>query len=300
MRQNYERITYTFTQDELIAMFVYDLKNGFLWRRDNGELVGQMNSRGARMLTINNVRYSALPILWKIKHGKYPYKYSNGYPAAWNDKALHLSSEKHRLRFSQRHKVKPSIDRLRELLEFDHDTGIVRNRITRGPSKRSDIAGHENPSTGYWMIWIEGRHYRRSHLNWVEHNGCWPTDQIDHINGDRSDDRVENLREATVRENCTNRKRHRNGNLVGALFNKRQKQWRTQIRYESRILHLGYFDDSEESQLVAHNAYMMASAAIERGDFLAWHESWKSMSPQERREVAAAYDCSCEQCQPLT
>jgi hypothetical protein len=75
--------------------------------------------------------------------------------------------------------------------------------------------------------------------------------QVDHINGIRSDNRLENLRMVTHRENCQNRDCHRNGRLIGVYFNKKKGGWRSEIHYLGKRINLGYF----KTEVEASNAY---------------------------------------------
>jgi hypothetical protein len=96
--------------------------------------------------------------------------------------------------------------RLRELLDFEPNTGIMRWRVK--PNRNiivGAIAGNKTHA-GYWRIKIDGRTYRRGRLAWFCVTGRWPLPEIDHINRKRDDDRICNLREATRSQNQANRK----------------------------------------------------------------------------------------------
>ena len=100
-------------------------------------------------------------------------------------------------------------EELRELLRYDPNTGIFRwkvkqRRVSYGVG---DVAGSLDSSSGYHRIRIDGRDYRASRLAWLYVYGRWPTDEIDHKNTIRDDDRLANLREATRGQNNYNTKR---------------------------------------------------------------------------------------------
>ena len=80
--------------------------------------------------------------------------------------------------------------------------------------------------------------------------------QIDHINGEKIDNRIENLRLVTSRENQQNRHKHREGRLVGCYWNKQKGKWKARIAPcgTSETIHLGYFTTEE----IAHKHYMKA------------------------------------------
>lgn len=76
--------------------------------------------------------------------------------------------------------------------------------------------------------------------------------QIDHINGNRIDNRIENLRLVTNRQNGQNKQHHRNGRLAGCTYNKLKKRWSARIRFKGVKLSLGTYETEPE----AHQAYM--------------------------------------------
>ena len=75
--------------------------------------------------------------------------------------------------------------------------------------------------------------------------------EIDHINGKRLDNRIENLRLVTDRQNAQNRKLHRKNKLYGCHYNKRKNKWQAQCQIKSRKFHLGYYN----TEIEAHDAY---------------------------------------------
>lgn len=83
--------------------------------------------------------------------------------------------------------------------------------------------------------------------------------QIDHINGNKTDNRFENLRLVTNRENNQNMKVHRKGKLVGCSFHKRAGKYRAHIKIDNKRVHLGLYTTEEE----AHNIYVSACKHIE-------------------------------------
>ncbi len=80
------------------------------------------------------------------------------------------------------------------------------------------------------------------------------SDVVDHVNGDRLDNRRENLKVGTTRANISNQRKHREGKLVGCYFNQRDGVWLSRIRMDGRQKHLG----SYATELEAHVAYKLA------------------------------------------
>ena len=87
------------------------------------------------------------------------------------------------------------------------------------------------------------------------HKGYLPK-TIDHINGDKLDNRIENLRAATVGQNQHNRKTNANNTsgYKGVSWNKGCNKWLSQIKLEGKRIHLGYFDNLEEAAEVVRKA----------------------------------------------
>lgn len=96
---------------------------------------------------------------------------------------------------------------------------------------------------------------------WVIHTGeDIPSNMvIDHINGNKLDNRIENLRMVNQRVNMQNNKAHRQGKLVGCYFDKREGRYKAQIQVGKKVIHLGYYNTEEE----AHNIYVSACKHIE-------------------------------------
>lgn len=105
----------------------------------------------------------------------------------------------------------PTVKRLRELFVIT-DSGTLLwvsppkgHPDLRGASAGSPTRNHSGKI--YWLVQVDGRKCRRSQIVFCMTRGHWPTHQIDHINGDSSDDRLVNLREATPTQNAWNHKR---------------------------------------------------------------------------------------------
>lgn len=109
-------------------------------------------------------------------------------------------------------------------------------------------------TNSYVRIYFQGRHYAAHRLMWLWYHGAMPKRplEIDHINGNGLDNRIANLRLVTRRENCQNKKRHREGKLIGAVHNSVVDKWEARIHENGKQRYIGLFDTERE----AHEAYM--------------------------------------------
>lgn len=142
-----------------------------------------------------------------------------------------------------------SIKRLQEVFVFDPETGILRNRITRhNKAKLGDVAGMPN-SNGYLLVRVDRSVLRVHRIAWMLHYGSDADGDIDHINGDRSDNRIENLRQATRSENLWNRgaTKINTSGAKGVSWDKRRRKWRSRIGVNYKKIVLGYFQTVAEA-----------------------------------------------------
>lgn len=148
--------------------------------------------------------------------------------------------------------------RIQELFDYDQETGYVINRVTRCPTAlKGDRAGTVGVK-GYRQVYLSGTIYYEHRLVWFYVHGYWPI-QIDHINGDRSDNRLANLREVTQSQNNANSDRSKDASrLRGAYWIPERHKWRADIQIDGQTKYLGYFGTAE----AAHSAYLAAAETI--------------------------------------
>lgn len=159
--------------------------------------------------------------------------------------------------------------RLRELLHYDPGTGeftwksrpselFSEERFCRiwNSQHAGKPAGRTAPH-GYIRIAIFDRRHYGHRLAWLYERGEWPAGEIDHINGNRADNRLSNLRDVTRQLNAQNIRQRYAGYSdlpLGVTFNKKERVFAAAIRINGKSTPLGRFSTAEE----AHNAYLSA------------------------------------------
>lgn len=144
-----------------------------------------------------------------------------------------------------------NLEEAKSKLNFNPETGEF---IWLSGKKAGQVAGAF--SGEYCCLSIDGKSMGAHRVAWYFVHGYLPK-QIDHINGNPSDNRLENLRESTQSENKQNARTKRNAKsgLKGVCYSKDHKKWRAMIGPRGAVRHLGYFKTAEE----AHAAYVKAA-----------------------------------------
>jgi len=141
-----------------------------------------------------------------------------------------------------------TVERLREVLDYDPDTGVFRWKIRVAIKIRiGDVAGTPLCS-GYWAIKIDGKSYRAHRLGWAHFYGTWPEHGVDHINRCKLDNRITNLRPATQAQNAQNIQGPKSNNKSGLLgVYPKKNRWAACIGLNGESKHLGSFSTPEEA-----------------------------------------------------
>ena len=184
-----------------------------------------------------------------------PKKCSCGVPADWSD-ALRTYN----------HAITP--ERLRDLLAYDPNTGLFKWKRRCGRAGKGCIAGSDD-GRGYIKIKIEGERYAAHRLAWLYVTGSWPEQDLDHIDGNPSNNTFSNLRQVTHAQNMRNRKPNSvmkgkppTSALKGVSWCSWTGRWRAQINHQGIKIELGRFDRETD----AGSAYRGAERRL-RGKF---------------------------------
>ena len=156
---------------------------------------------------------------------------------------------------------KLSLERLRQVLRYEPETGIF-YWIQRDTQK--DKIGKNASiirSHGYLNICIDSQYYYTHRLAWFYAHGEWPK-IIDHINGDRTDNRIVNLRSVDQRcnvQNVVKPRKHNKSQVLGAV--KSKYGFYVRLQHNKKQIYLGHYKTAEE----AHNVYLKAKRQLHEG-----------------------------------
>ena len=139
---------------------------------------------------------------------------------------------------------------LRGIVVYDENAGTLRwrnNHKTLSWIKAGDIVGKGSKKNGYLSTSIGKKQYYQHRLVWLYVYGEWPTSSIDHINGDKSDNRIVNLRLATASQNQHNRKKTKNRDTPVGAYKHYRGGWYSTIMVNKTKKYLGSFKTAEEA-----------------------------------------------------
>jgi hypothetical protein len=151
-------------------------------------------------------------------------------------------------------------DRLKELLHYDPLTGIFTRKVRTAQrhqvGDRADFIISGGNQVGYYRVTVDSVRYMAHRLAWFYVHGVWPAEDIDHKDGDRGNNRIDNLRDVTNQVNRENIRKPRKDNesgFLGVVFHAPTNRWRARIQLNGKGRHIGLYDTAEE----AHQAYLV-------------------------------------------
>lgn len=159
-------------------------------------------------------------------------------------------------------------EKLKQMFDYDPGGYLVYRVNPKGRAKKGDRAGAQQPN-GYWHIMINRKRYFAHRLIFMYHHGFIPT-QIDHIDRDKSNNRIENLRKAEHRQNMWNKEitpTSSKSGYRGVIWLPDRGRWLAYSRYNGKMKYLGHFLDPH-SAAIAYNDFVIKT----RGEFAVLNE----------------------------
>lgn len=141
-------------------------------------------------------------------------------------------------------------ERLKEFFNYNLEDGLFTRLKYAGNSAKGTVVGTHH-ADGYLSMEIDKKGYLLHRLAWLYIHGELPIIQIDHIDGNRANNKLSNLREATTFENAQNRKTPSNNSsgYLGVYFKVTQNKWCAKIDVNNRRHYLGMFDSALEASV---------------------------------------------------
>lgn len=141
--------------------------------------------------------------------------------------------------------------RLKELLDYSPAHGAFIWRVSRSRLAFAGAPAGSKTNLGYVKIVVCGKSYAAHRLAWLYVHGQWPTSEIDHINQNKADNRIANLRQVSRSENCQNKS---DATLPGITWHKPTAKWQARIKINQKLIHLGVFQDIEDAKAARKQA----------------------------------------------
>jgi hypothetical protein len=150
---------------------------------------------------------------------------------------------------------------LSERLQYDPQTGALTWRLRPNGRVAANTQAGCIASTGYRVIRIDGRQWKAHRLVWLIVHGEEPAGDLDHVDGNRLNNRIENLREASDLDNAQNRRRANCNSatgLLGVSAPARRPVFHAVIRAAGKKIHIGTYQSADQ----AHTAYLTAKRLL--------------------------------------
>lgn len=150
-----------------------------------------------------------------------------------------------------------TVAQVRELLDYDPETGILTWRESSGKQHKKRSPGKPVgyvESQGYVVVKLRayGGSYKAHRLAWIHYHGRPPIGEVDHIDGDRANNRIANLREANDLQNALNAKLRRDSRSgvkgVALSRNCKSRPWAARVWANGKRQFVGYFVTKEQAE----------------------------------------------------
>jgi hypothetical protein len=139
---------------------------------------------------------------------------------------------------------------VQELFLYEESSGnLIRKKSVSTNTKAGDVVGIKN-SHGYLHFRINRKLFFVHRVVWLFHKGSWPTGVIDHINRNKLDNRIENLRDTTIQANNINKDLQRNNKtgIRNVSWRDRNKVFCASCRRGGKQNYLGEFKNAKDAE----------------------------------------------------
>ncbi len=153
------------------------------------------------------------------------------------------------MKISEAKQASVTAERVRYLFNYEPSTGRLIRRVNAGyRARKGSIAGGMSRH-GYRIVRVDGIVFMAHRIVWMHVHGEWPAKTLDHINGDRSDNRLENLRLADQYENGYNRKvsRRSSTGVLGVYWENTRLKFSASINFRGKTYNLGRYSYLKEA-----------------------------------------------------
>jgi len=178
----------------------------------------------------------------------------------------------------------PPIEELKRLFHYDPESGVLTWKIRTANRVRVGDEAGSLLNTGYKKVQTCRNSFQVHRICYAIYHGVDPCPmQIDHINHDRTDNRIDNLRLVTRQENNRNKSKQSNNTsgVSGVFWEKKRNKWRATVWLNGKFEHVGYFANKAD-------AIAARRAAEKKYGFHDNHGDWDSQEPEPAPEVQLA------------
>ena len=260
--------------ERLRAVLDYSPTTGkFTWKQKTGHRtvlgvdVGTVDAYGSIKISLDTRLYPAHYLAWLYVYGEWPTKVKHRNANKQDNRIDNLFALTKDPVHGYKGSSELTVGRLRELIDYNPDTGSMAWKVST--SNRIPVGSEAGSlqSAGYRYVTIDGQKYLAHRLAWFYVHGAWPK-EIDHINRDRLDNRMSNLRMATRSQNSMNKGRRSDNKsgVTGVTWHKGSQKWRAVCHMNGKQIQVGMFDSIEE----AAKAYAEAAEKL-HGEFANKH-----------------------------
>ena len=145
-------------------------------------------------------------------------------------------------------------ERLRELFEYRDDGNLIRKVSVGGTRARKGDVVNTSSSSGYYIVGIDKKKYLIHRLIFLYHRGYLTKGLLlDHIDGNKTNNRIENLREVTKSQNAHNSKLRvdNTSGVKGVAWDELTQKWCSRIKLNRKTYYFGFYDTIEEAKAAA-------------------------------------------------